>query len=133
MDHRTHKIITLMQDDLRRDLPLARIAQAVNLSSSRLRHLFKNETGATPTKYLHALRMREARRLLETTSLRVKEVRSAVGLGDDSHFVRDFKSAHGQSPAEYRSCFMTYIAGDGVRPEQGSHFRQLIATFANRI
>ena len=124
MDHRTLRIISLMQDDLRRDLPLAHIARMVNLSSSRLRHLFKNEVGTTPTQYLRALRLREAKRLLETTPLRVKEVRSAVGFVDDSHFVRDFKRAHGQSPVEYRTCYMTYLAGEGVRSEQGSHFRQ---------
>ena len=117
MDHRALRVITLMQDDLRRDLTLAHIAQMVNLSTSRLRHLFKNEVGTTPTQYLRALRLQEAKRLLETTPLRVKEVRSAVGFVDDSHFVRDFKRAHGQSPVEYRTCYMTYKTGDGIRLE----------------
>jgi AraC-like DNA-binding protein len=78
------------------------LARGVNLSPSRLRHLFRQSVGRSPTRLLRDLQMRRAKRLLETTHLRVKEVMCAVGVNDLSHFVRDFKVAFGQTPGRYR-------------------------------
>ena len=75
---------------------------ALNLSSSRFRHLFKKETGFSPTQYVKLIRLRHARQLLEKSSLSVKEVMAAAGMNDLSHFVRDFKSMYGFTPTEIR-------------------------------
>jgi methylphosphotriester-DNA--protein-cysteine methyltransferase len=50
-------VITLIEAGLCRETPLAALAQSVNLSPSRLRHLFKAETGPTLAQYLKHLRM----------------------------------------------------------------------------
>ena len=55
--------------------------------------------------YLKFLRMEKARHLLETSFLSVIEITRAVGVGDQSHFVRDFKKAHGAPPTLYRRRF----------------------------
>lgn len=47
--------------------------------------------------------MRLAQRLLETTSLTVKEVFCQTGFGDESHFVREFKQLYGCTPLEFRA------------------------------
>lgn len=49
--------------------------------------------------------MERAKGLLESSFLSVKEIAFQVGLNDESHFVRDFKSTYGFSPAIYRSQF----------------------------
>ena len=49
--------------------------------------------------------MERAKNLLESSFLSVKEIAFQVGLNDESHFVRDFKSTYGYSPALYRSHF----------------------------
>jgi len=49
--------------------------------------------------------MERAKVLLESSFLSVKEIAFQVGLNDESHFVRDFKSTYGYSPALYRSRF----------------------------
>lgn len=95
-----------MTTDLRRDVPLNRLAQSLNLSESRLRHLFKAETGVSPVQYLKAQRMQKARKLLETTFLNVKEVMLKVGAKDTSHFIRDFRKAFGLSPSQYRAHYL---------------------------
>ena len=94
-----------MRDDVRGELSLADFAQAVNLSVWRLSHVFKSEVGMPPMRYLRLLRMERAKVLLESSFLSVKEIAFRVGLNDESHFVRDFKSAYGFSPALYRSHF----------------------------
>ena len=95
-----------MTSELCRDVPLEELAQAVNLSPSRLRHLFKESTGFSPTQYLKVHRMQKAQELLESTFLSVKEVMLRVGLKDKSHFTRAFKKLYGLSPVKYRSQYL---------------------------
>ena len=59
-----------------------------------------------PIRYLRLLRMERAKNLLESSFLSVKEIAFQVGLNDESHFVRDFKTTYGYSPALYRAQFM---------------------------
>jgi AraC-like DNA-binding protein len=94
-----------MRADVRGELSLAELAQSVNLSVWRLCHIFKSDVGMPPIRYLRVLRMERAKDLLESSFLSVKEIAYQVGLNDESHFVRDFKSAYGFSPAHYRSHF----------------------------
>lgn len=94
-----------MREDVRGELSLSEFAQSVNLSVWRLCHIFKSDVGMPPIRYLRLLRMERARNLLESSFLSVKEIAFQVGLNDESHFVRDFKSTYGFSPALYRTHF----------------------------
>jgi len=47
--------------------------------------------------------MRQAKKLLETTFMSVKEIMGRVGISDKSHFLRDFKRDHGATPAQHRA------------------------------
>lgn len=106
-----------MREDVRGELSLAELAQSVNLSVWRLSHIFKSDVGMPPIRYLRLLRMEKAKHLLESSFLSVKEIAYQVGLTDESHFVRDFKSTYGSSPALYRSQFM----GGFVEPDMKDH------------
>lgn len=103
MDTRVIQIINLLSEDLSRNCDIKALAASVNLSPSRLRHLFKDETGYTPAQYLKRLRLERAKELLAGSFLRLKEVMPRIGVTDDSHFVRDFKKTHGLPPIKYRS------------------------------
>ena len=94
-----------MREDVRGELSLGEFAQSVNLSVWRLCHIFKSDVGMPPIRYLRLLRMERAKDLLESSFLSVKEIAYQVGLNDESHFVRDFKSTYGFSPALYRLRF----------------------------
>jgi AraC family transcriptional regulator of arabinose operon len=106
MEPRIQRAIRLLTADLRHDVSLNKVAQSLNLSESRLRHLFKNETGVSPMQYLKEQRIQRASKLLETTFLNVKEVMLKVGAKDKSHFIRDFKKAFGLSPSQYRAQYL---------------------------
>jgi transcriptional regulator GlxA family with amidase domain len=88
------------------------LARSVRLSRWHLGHLFKNEVGDSPARYLRALRMRRAGVLLATTLLTVKEIRYRVGVRDQSHFARDFKSIYGLTPTEYRAAHAPAAGGE---------------------
>jgi AraC-like DNA-binding protein len=95
-----------MTADIRREVSLAELAQSLNLSVSRFRHLFKKATGTSPSRFLKARRMQKAKELLETTFLNIKQVMLKVGIRHRSHFVSDFKKAYGLSPSQYRIQFL---------------------------
>ena len=117
MDKRVEKIIAMMREDVRGELSLGEFAQSVNLSVWRLCHIFKSDVGMPPIRYLRLLRMERAKDLLESSFLSVKEIAYQVGLNDESHFVRDFKTTYGFSPALYRSQFKNKTAPE---PHNGS-------------
>jgi AraC family transcriptional regulator of arabinose operon len=102
MDRRIAKTIALMRRDFQRELCIAALARAVNLSPSRFTHLFRAETGLSPKQCLRRMRLERARALLEESFLSVKEVMAAVGIGDPSHFTRDFKRFYGVLPTDLR-------------------------------
>jgi AraC family transcriptional regulator of arabinose operon len=103
MDRRIEVVISRMESQISTSLEFRELALLVNLSPSRLRHLFKSETGKTPPQYLKQLRLQKAELLLRTTFLSVKEIANRVGLPMASHFVREFKKAYGATPTTYRS------------------------------
>ncbi|HYX43214.1 MAG TPA: helix-turn-helix domain-containing protein [Pyrinomonadaceae bacterium] len=105
MDRRIHTAISLMERQLRAELSLEEIARAVNLSPSRFCHLFKAATGLPPAQYFKALRLSQAKKLLETSMLNIKQIMSRVGIKDKSHFSREFKRAYGLTPKQYRASY----------------------------
>jgi AraC family L-rhamnose operon transcriptional activator RhaR len=82
---------------------LDEFAKSNRLSISRLRHLFRQQTGLSPGQYTKRLKMQIAGRLLADAPLRIKEVLAQLGLRDRTRFSRDFKSAYGASPSAYRA------------------------------
>jgi AraC family transcriptional regulator of arabinose operon len=102
MDHRIRSAMERIHRRFDRRLAVPELAARVNLSPSRFSHLFRSETGVSPSLYLKRVRLRAARELLETSFLSVKEVMGRVGLNDASHFVRDFKQHHGVRPGHIR-------------------------------
>jgi transcriptional regulator GlxA family with amidase domain len=103
MDRRVQTIIAIMKNDLHRELHLSALARKVDLSTSRLHHLFKAETGTTPALYLHSLRIKRAKELLEIHSLSIKQIMIHIGVKDRSHFERSFKRVCGLTPTQYRA------------------------------
>jgi AraC-like DNA-binding protein len=46
--------------------------------------------------------MKQAEALLSGSFLSVKEIAASVGVGDRSHFSRDFKKSYGHAPTRFR-------------------------------
>ena len=102
MRRKVEVVLSLIAENSSHQPSLEELAQAVNLSPSRLRHLFKEVTGVSLTQHLKLNKMREARELLETTLLSIKEIMHIVNVQDRSHFSRDFKRCYGLTPKQYR-------------------------------
>ncbi len=102
MDVRVETVIKLLEEKFGEQLSEGDLAKAVNLSTWRLGHLFKSNTGMSPMQYLQAFRMEKAKQLLETTFLNVKQIMNHVGFNDASGFNKKFKKRYGLSPTAYR-------------------------------
>ena len=81
MDPRVQKVVTRLREEFRDEPSLDEMAQFVNLSQSRLRYLFKRETGMPPAHYLRAFRLERAKELLETSHWSTRRIAELAGLG----------------------------------------------------
>lgn len=102
MDQRVAYVVSFIKDNYHRRLTLTEMAATVHLSPWRLCHLFQDAMGTSPQRFLIQVRLENARKLLTTEFLTVKEVMNRVGMADASWFARSFKAAYGTTPAKYR-------------------------------
>ncbi|MEK3914502.1 helix-turn-helix domain-containing protein [Paenibacillus sp. FSL H7-0331] len=94
--------IQLMRDNLGSDLTQEAVAKEVNMSRSYFSQCFKKLVGESFGDYLRALRVDQAKRLLESSDKAVYEIAAAVGFSDDKYFSRVFRDKTGLLPTEYR-------------------------------
>ena len=84
------------------ELSLSSVANAVAVSPNHLSTLFKSKFGVGFSEYLTDVRLRQAKRLLITSDLRVSEVGERVGYQNMEYFSMLFKKNTGQTPSQYR-------------------------------
>lgn len=78
------------------------LAPLVDLSDSRLGHLFKAETNMSLDSFLTQLRLEKAAKLLASTEMQIKEIASVVGYRQVPSFYRAFRNKFKMRPADYR-------------------------------
>lgn len=85
--------------------PMSRkdIARHVGISADYLTDCFRKEVNLTPMTYLRRYRLRQARELLENSSLTITQVAGAVGFSDSAHFTHIFQQENGVTPRAYRN------------------------------
>ena len=86
-------------------LHVGAVAQDLGVSTEHLCRVLKRHTGLTFVTLLRRTRVRAACRLLQTTTLSMKEIANRAGFSSASRFDRDFKTVCGVSPSAYRSGF----------------------------
>lgn len=79
------------------------LAHLVKLSSSRLSHLFKAETGLELRHFLLDAKLEKAAELLRNTDMQIKEISHTIGYHHVPSFDRVFRKKFKLSPAEYRN------------------------------
>lgn len=78
------------------------MARVAGVSKSRLHILFRDAFGQSPNRYLAALRLSHAMRLLSSTSVPVCEVAQDSGFSDQSALTRAMRHGLGVTPGRYR-------------------------------
>lgn len=80
----------------------ATLGREAGLSGSRLRHLFRAQTGLSPRAFQEEKRMDRARLLLAQSNQSIAEISWELGFENPFYFSLRFKKHSGQSPREFR-------------------------------
>jgi transcriptional regulator GlxA family with amidase domain len=102
-------------DNYATDNPVAAMVDQSGLLPRTFGRRFRAATGRRPMQYIHEVRIDEARRILESSSIAVDDVGFSVGYQDPTFFRRLFKRTTGMTPVAYRRKFAT-IAPHLERP-----------------
>lgn len=81
---------------------LAEAAKHVHMNPSYLSQLFKQQIGTNFIDYVTKIRLKEAKRLLTATTLRISEIAERLGYADLAYFTNIFKKSCQVTPSEYR-------------------------------
>lgn len=84
------------------DISLKDLSPLVYLSESQIIRVFKQDMGKTPYEYILELKIGQAKLLLRSTRLMIKEIAFRLGFCDEHYFSYLFKQKTGQTPSAYR-------------------------------
>jgi len=93
---------TLVDRHYTEHLGVADYASRLNVSPNHLNSICKKETGKTAIQLIHERLLLEARRLLYSTNLSIKEIAFGLHFEDVAYFTRFFKKNLQVTPLEYR-------------------------------
>jgi AraC family transcriptional regulator, arabinose operon regulatory protein len=102
IDPRVQAAMEFYCQNLSRSVQIEDAAKMTGLSPSRFAHLFREQAGVTPQRFLEQHRLNRALQLLETTQLSIKEIAHQVGFSDPFYFTHRFKHHFGMAPRHYR-------------------------------
>lgn len=95
-----NETIEYINENLSKKLYLADIANQVSLSSSRLSHLFKEETGLSINKFIIKKRLMLAKLLIRKGEP-LGIIFALTGFSDNTSFFRAFKKEYSTTPKKY--------------------------------
>jgi transcriptional regulator GlxA family with amidase domain len=107
-------LLVWLEENLSKDLSLPLVARRAAMSSRTLSRRFRERVGTTPAAWIARARIRQAQRLLETTTLSVEAIAEAVGFGSATVLRERFRATVGASPLTYRRAFASSDSGTSV-------------------
>lgn len=96
------KVLSFMKEHFKENLTLDVILKSCKISRSYLFRLFKEYLNTTPLKYLNALKLQYAERMLKQPQPSITDIAYECGFGSLSTFERLFKTTYGCTPSLYR-------------------------------
>ncbi len=102
LDDRIHDAVLLVARHLADPISVRAIADAVQLSPSRLSHLFTEQVGISPMRFVELRRIERAQELLESSALSIGAIAEATGFSSQFHFSTRFRAVADMSPTEWR-------------------------------
>lgn len=98
------RAIDAMHSNLGEQLTIDDMARTAMFSKFYFCRIFRQVTGVSPRRFLSALRLQEAKRLLLTTEWSVADISNRVGYTSLGTFSSRFKHCVCVSPTTYRQC-----------------------------
>ncbi len=94
--------IGLFETHVEDPLRIPDVAAAVGLSGRHFERMFKRETGQSPLRYYHFLRLTKARQRVLYSNDSLREIAASVGYMTSSPMIRHYTEVFGVSPRDER-------------------------------
>lgn len=95
-------VLEHIEENLDEPCSLEALAERCNLSLSRFKHLFKEETGISPMEYVNRRKIDKAVSMLTDSGMSVKDIAYSLGFSSPSYFSTVFRQYKGYAPAMHR-------------------------------
>lgn len=92
------------------NLPVSRLASAMNMSPSNLFRRVREVLGKSPNALVNEMRLSKAKEILDKNEKDIAEIVFLTGFNSHSYFSKCFKRRFGMSPSEYLSKDVSGIA-----------------------
>lgn len=104
-DQLVKKVQDYIENNFEQALSVSHLATQVNITPRTLNRRFQSALSLRPIEYIQAVRIEQAKRLLEARDVTIKSLADQVGYSDISSFTRLFKRATELTPKEYQDKF----------------------------
>jgi len=94
-------LVDYVEENLAEQIPLATLAQLVQLSPFHFCRAFKQSFGTPPHRYHVSRRIERAKKLLAKSDYSVTDIGLSVGFSETSSFTAAFRKATGLTPTAY--------------------------------
>lgn len=84
-------------------ISIEKAAEICGYSKTNFCNIFKKQTGSTFHHYLNGFRVKKAKFLLTSSTLPISEIATVTGFEETKTFCRQFKTATGRTPTQYRA------------------------------
>ena len=84
------------------DFSVSELAKKCCVSESTLYHLFQNELGQTPVRFLNSIKINVAIEYLENSNYSIAAISQLVGFNSENHFRKVFSEFTGNTPLKFK-------------------------------
>lgn len=96
------RVLDYVDEHFGEDIRTSDIAKAAFVSETTLRKLFHEYFEMSPAQYVNYIRIQKASDLMRRTDDSIAEIASAVGYGNLSTFINNFKLYTGETPSKWK-------------------------------
>ena len=104
-DQLVKQVQEFIEENFKQSIQVSGLAAMVNITPRTLNRRFQSCVAMRPIEYIQAVRIEQAKRLLESGDVTIKSLAEQVGYDDISSFTRLFKRATELTPKEYQDKF----------------------------
>lgn len=101
-DRTLQTAIEYITENWNNNFSVSDVAKKCLVSESTLYHLFQNELGQTPVRFLNSIKINVAIEYLENSNYLVSDISRRVGFNSENHFRKVFAEFTGTTPLKFR-------------------------------
>ncbi len=95
--------VNYINKNYKADINMAFVSNRVSMNYTYFSESFSEIMGMGFADYVKLVRVNAAKKLLETTDMRIADISIETGFKEDKHFIKTFKAIAGITPGQYRS------------------------------